>query len=131
MARPKTQRTTDLRLVRQYFKSAQEKRFEALKMFINQIRNETLLDEVRRDDRLFSAILELASEEYGVRFSDIAEKIQMSAAAVGRWAKQFNLPHAAFRPLVVEAVASLLENYVQGSVKERAELPRGRVHYVN
>jgi hypothetical protein len=131
MARPKTQRTTDLRLVRQYFKSAQEKRFDALKMFINQIRNETLQQEVMHDDRLFSAILELASEEYGIRFSDLSERVHVSAAAVGRWAKQINLPPRALRPLVVEAIAELLENYVQRSVKERAELPRGRVYYAN
>lgn len=123
MARPKTQRSTDMKLVRHYFESAQEKRFGMLKVFIDQIRNQQLLDEVRRDDRLFAAVLELASEEYGVRFNDIAEKIDVSAATVGRWAKQINLPHSALRPLVVEAIADLLENYVKKHAKGRDLLP--------
>lgn len=127
MARPKTQRSTDLKRVRHYFEDAQAKRFNALKIFIDQIRTQELLNEVRHDDRLFAAVLELAAEEYGLRFNEISEKIEVSAATVGRWSKQINLPHSAFRPLVVEAIADLLENYVKTSAKNRDILP-GRVY---
>lgn len=126
MARPRMQRTTNTASVKRHYHDIQKQRAEGLALFADQLRDPELLDEVKTDDGLFATTLELACSEYGLRFQAIAERLNMSPAAVGRWSKLENLPVSIMRPLVIQTVADLLEEYLQNPVK-LSGLQRGRV----
>jgi hypothetical protein len=126
MARPRVVRTDHGR-AKERLGPVQELRFGQLKAFLRQLNDPEVQDEAKRDDHLFASIIDLATDEYGVRQTSIADAIGISGAAVGRWAKGTNLPAPYVRASVIQALAAIIQEDVQKQTVEKPLLPRGRV----
>ena len=128
MPRPPARRANNPASIRKYLAHSQEARLKVMEMFRAQLDLDDLLEDVKHEDGLFASILDVAASEYGVRYQDLAERIGMSPAAVGRWAKQTNLPVPLMRPLVIEKIAELLDEELQRQKDMKPILKRGRIY---
>jgi hypothetical protein len=126
MARPRIRRT-DHGKIKVYLRDVQQRRFGALQAFLQQLQDSKLQEDAKTDDELFSSIIGLGVEEYGVRQAKVAEAIGISAAAVGRWSKKINLPPPYVRGAVIQALAAIIEDDVGKQEKDQSVLRRGRV----
>jgi hypothetical protein len=128
MARPKAHRS-DLGHI-EMVRPVQRLAFDALLGFRALLAEEDVKQAAKTDDRLFSTLLSLAFEEYGVKQADIADAMDLSAGVLGRWAKKTNLPVSALRPLVIETIAKAMDEPIkqmQADQLETDNIPRGRL----
>lgn len=59
-------------------------------------------------EQYFSAVVNIAINEYHISVKDIAEKCGCSFPTVERWAKGVSVPHVAMRPLVLEWLVEMM-----------------------
>lgn len=127
MGRPRTNRTDNGNVIRlEKLHEAQQMRFEAMKRFRGVLMDLDVQQEVKGDDQLFSTLLSLAFDSYGVRQSDLTEKLGLSAGVLGRWARMTNLPVSALRPVVISAIGEAMDPAIE---RQESELiPQGMVN---
>ena len=136
MGRPVAVREPSNALRRKFLFDCQEQRFTALRAFRRSIADDLVIDNVKSEDGLFADIVRLAVEEYGVTQAEIAERTLVSAAAVGRWAKQINLPQAMSRGPIVREIVAILDDFIDSELQRgrksgsgKLVLPSGRVRH--
>lgn len=135
MGRPAAVRQPSHALRREFLLEPQKKRFDALVSFRNSISDDRVIESVKAEDGLFADIVRLAVEEYGVTQAEIAERSLVSPAAVGRWAKQINLPQAMSRGPIIQEVVAILNDYIDNESRRSKKkgdefvLPSGRVRH--
>lgn len=56
----------------------------------------------------FSAVVNIAINEYNISVKDIAEKCGCSFPTVERWAKGVSTPHIAMRPLALDWIVEMI-----------------------
>jgi len=102
----------------------QQNRHKTLIAFGNLLASQKVKQGVRENDDMFASIVHLAIQEYGLKQARIADALEVSPAAVGRWSKGNHLPKAHYRPSVVETIQQLIE--AEASKVEDGQ-PIGRV----
>jgi hypothetical protein len=101
--------------------SSLEMRLTALAELCAQLESESVKTRAKADDALFADIVLLASSDYGVSFAKVAERLDVSAPAVGRWSRRVHLPPAYARSLIINELAQLLKARL---AEERRRFPR-------
>ena len=65
---------------------------------------------IKDDDEAFADLLSLAITDFNVKQIDIANMLELSTAAVGRWVSGKNTPRPYARGMILQVLRSLIEN---------------------
>ncbi|HEY3812320.1 MAG TPA: hypothetical protein VGL66_03780 [Caulobacteraceae bacterium] len=104
----------------------QQTKLAALKQFRDLLSQPELQDATRRDGNLFSNLLTLAFESYGVQQARMTEVLHLSTGVLSRWARGANLPSSALRPVVIRTIVEEMNPSIKA--QEKKALPLGLVH---
>ena len=127
MARPRTVRTSNPHSIRKHLVPLQRLRFTALRKFYAAIASKKILKIIMEDDYFFSVILNLSLQEYGVTARQLARKINISEAAVGRWARMFNLPAPYVRPSILSRIVEIVHKHITDELqREKVSRKKGK-----
>ena len=97
-----------------------ETRLAELKAFHIALLSPVLQSQVE-DDEVFTNIVQLAIDDYGVGQGELAGILQTQTSTVGRWRQGTSVPSVYARPGVLAAVASAISQHI----KERENHPEG------
>lgn len=88
------------------------KRLSELKAFLIAIENPVMRKEVE-DDEVFTTLIQLAIDDYGVGQAELAKVLSTNRSTVGRWKLGQATPSIYSRPGILTALSSLISHHIQ------------------
>jgi hypothetical protein len=94
-------------------------RLAELKSFYIALRSPVLQNQVEEDE-IFTNIIQLAIDDYGVGQGELAGIIQTQNSTVGRWRQGTSVPSVYARPGVLAAIASAVSQHIDEREKNNS-----------
>jgi len=111
---------TDLRFYAEEVELNRMTKLKKMQSFLAAVRNPAVLEGVVQDPALFTSIVGVAVNEYGVSQKALSDKTGMTIAAVGKWllASEPSVPSKGYRPRIIQDIGDLLEKKI-AALEER------------